>query len=346
MRLQIYALIALALLSMPVMADTALPSPPKSTLVSNVKGVNLSGGEYNWGPSKRLWYDYVYPSTTEIDYYAGKGFGVIRLPFDMGRLYPTPSTQLDATQISAIKAVVDYASKKKMRIILDPHNFGNVYDGWLASPYILIGGTPVSTSLFADFWQRMATTFVNYPNVIFGLMNEPNQQTAQQWHDAAVVAVAAIRSTGAKQQILVPGSYWTSVTSFGAGTANSAVWTGFKDQNFAFEMHEYLDSDNSGTHVQCAVGVGASRLVSATSWLKANNFYGFLGEFGWSQDPSCPPEAKVFMDYLSANSKVWIGWTYWAGGPWLGSYMYSVEPASFAAPVVDKPQMSILVKHL
>ena len=346
MRLQRIALLTLLSLSTPVKADTALPSPPNHTLLPKIKGVNLSGGEYNVGPAKRLGYDYVYPSTTEIDYYASKGFGVIRLPFDIGRLYPTPSTQLDATQIGAIKTVVDYALKKGMRVIFDPHNYGNVYDGWLPSPYVLIGETSDATALFADFWQRLASTFKNYPNVIFGLMNEPNQQTAQQWHDAAVVAVAAIRATGANQLILVPGSYWTSATSFGAGTANSAVWAGFKDQNFAFEMHEYLDSDNSGTHLQCAVGVGASRLVPATAWLKSNNFYGFLAEFGWSKDSSCPPEAKAFMDYLSTNAKVWLGWTYWAGGPWLGSYMYSVEPVSFSAPVVDKPQMSILVKHL
>ena len=271
---------------------------------------------------------------------------MIRLPFDIGRVYPKPSTNLDPTQIAAIKNVVDYALQKGMRVILDPHNYGDVYNGWLTSPYILIGVAHNSTELFADFWQRMATIFVNYPNVIFGLMNEPNQQTAQQWHDAAAVTVAAIRASGAKQLILVPGSYWTSATSFGAGTANSAVWVGFKDPNFAFEMHEYLDSDSSGTHALCAVGVGASRLVAATAWLQANNFHGFLGEFGWSQDPTCPPEAQAFMNFLSANPKVWIGWTYWAGGPWLGNYIYSVEPASFAAPVIDKPQMSILMGHL
>lgn len=334
------------LLNVIVKADTSLPSPPLSKLSNNLKGVNLSGGEYNWGPNKRIGYDYIYPSKAEIDYYAGKGFGVVRLPFDIGRVYPTPSTQLDPTQIGAIKGVVDYALKKGMRVILDPHNYGDVYDGWLPSPYVTIGIANSSTVLFADFWHRLANTFVNYPNVIFGLMNEPNQQTAQQWHDAAVVAVAAIRTSGATQPILVPGTYWTGATSFGAGTANSAVWEGFKDQNFAFEMHQYLDSDSSGTHTQCTVGAGASRLAAATAWLQANNFYGFLGEFGWSQDPTCPPEAKAFMDYLSANPKVWIGWTYWAGGPWLGSYMYSVEPANFAAPVVDKPQMRLLTGHL
>jgi trimeric autotransporter adhesin len=34
--------------------------------------------------------------------------------------------------------------------------------------------------------------------------------------------------------------------------------------------------------------------------------------------------------------------TYWAGGPWWGNYMFSIEPQNG----VDKPQMTILVQHL
>ena len=41
---------------------------------------------------------------------------------------------------------------------------------------------------------------------------------------------------------------------------------------------------------------------------------------------------------MSKNSDVWLGWSYWAGGPWVGNYMFSVEPANN----VDKPQMQVL----
>lgn len=40
-------------------------------------GPNLSGAEFNPGPDKRYSYDYIYPSTDEIDYYSFKGFGII-----------------------------------------------------------------------------------------------------------------------------------------------------------------------------------------------------------------------------------------------------------------------------
>ena len=39
---------------------------------------------------------------------------------------------------------------------------------------------------------------------------------------------------------------------------------------------------------------------------------------------------------------MWQGVTYWAGGPWWGDYMFSIEPQNG----VDKPQMGILMEHL
>ena len=52
------------------------------------------------------------------------------------------------------------------------------------------------------------------------------------------------------------------------------------------------------------------------------------------------------MDFISANQDIWLGWTYWAGGPWMENYMFTPEPQSFKAPIVDRPQMTILTEHL
>lgn len=46
-------------------------------------------------------------------------------------------------------------------------------------------------------------------------------------------------------------------------------------------MHQYLDSDGSGTSGTCVSStIGAERLQAATAWLQANNLKGFLGEMG------------------------------------------------------------------
>src|SRR5262245_44478092 len=48
------------------------------------------------------------------------------------------------------------------------------------------------------------------------------------------------------------------------------------------------------------------------------------------------------MTYMQHHTGAWQGVTYWAGGPWWGNYMFSIEPQNG----VDKPQMGILVQHL
>jgi endoglucanase len=47
------------------------------------------------------------------------------------------------------------------------------------------------------------------------------------------------------------------------------------------EMHQYLDSDGSGTSPTCVSStIGAERLADATTWLQSNGLRGFLGEIG------------------------------------------------------------------
>ncbi|CAF1359140.1 unnamed protein product [Adineta steineri] len=317
------------------------------TLINNFKGPNLSGGEFNSGIGKRYGYDYIYPSTREIDYYVSEGFGIIRMPFDMTRAYPVPYSLLNMTEMNYMKTVVDYCLSKGMHVILDPHNYGVIYDS-RTGVQRLIGVDVEGTNLFADFWARMGALYMNYPNVLFGLMNEPNTQSAVQWYTGAIPSIQAIRAVGATQLILIPGTSWTGAHSW-VSSGNAAAWNGFNGDpmnNFVFEMHQYLDSDSSGTHPTCGTNCFTS-LQAATAWLATNGFKGFLGEFAWSNDSSCTNEGPAFLDYLSNYSNVWMGWTWWCGGPWYPStYMFMLDPISFTAPIINRPQMALLLQHL
>ena len=63
MSTRLLALIFFVICCFPVHADIPLPKPTIMKLSMKIKGLTLSGAEYNWGPNKRMWYDYVYPST-------------------------------------------------------------------------------------------------------------------------------------------------------------------------------------------------------------------------------------------------------------------------------------------
>ena len=62
------------------------------------------------------------------------------------------------------------------------------------------------------------------------------------------------------------------------------------DKRLSPEMHQYLDSDGSGTSPTCVSStIGAERLQAATQWLQQNNLKGFLGEIGAGSNRMCAP---------------------------------------------------------
>jgi endoglucanase len=186
---------------------------------------------------------------------------------------------------------VSYATSHGLKIIIEPHNFGMGFGA-------LIGSAQTPNSAFADFWGKVAEHFKSNPNVIFGLCNEPNQQSAAQWLESANAAIAAIRNAGALQEILVPGSYWTGAWSWTTTDNDTVIGTGIKDpaNNFAFEVHQYLDADSSGTQPGAvSATIGVERLTAITEWAQATGSRLFLGEVGATN--GAPRTISVFGDF-------------------------------------------------
>ena len=70
-------------------------------------------------------------------------------------------------------------------------------------------------------------------------------------------------------------------------------------------MHQYLDSDGSGTSGTCvSATIGAERLQAATAWLQQNNMKGFLGEMGAGSNGMVH---AVFTD--RARRLIWLSYS-------------------------------------
>lgn len=325
---------------------TALPTSSQGGVY--YKGVNLAIAEFGadaWGNGKlpgTYGVDYIYPTSAETDYFISKGMNTIRLPFRWERLQPTLGGSFDSKEVGYLDAYVKDATGKGAYVIIDPHNyarFGN---------RLIDGGNgfdkSISDAQFADFWGKLAERYKSNNKVIFGLMNEPHDMNTTAWVNAANAAIEAIRASGAKNLILVPGNAWTGAHSWVA-SGNSSAMLKIKDSvnNYAFEVHQYLDSDSSGTHTACvSTTIGAERMAVFTQWLKDNNKKGFLGEFAGADNAICREAIKGQLQYMEDNKDVWIGWTWWAAGAWWGDYMFTITPKSG----VDRPQMSWLTPFL
>ena len=326
---------ALALASMlPANAAHAQPSMAPMTMT----GVNIAGAEFGKTPGV-LFKDYVYPTPEGISHFAGKGLDTVRLPFRWERLQPHLDQPLDAGELARIEAVVAAVTDGGGYVVLDPHNYARYRKA-------IVGSDAVPIAAFADFWARLAAKFADRDHVVFGLMNEPHGLPAEDWRDAAQAAIDAIRAAGAGNLILVPGVSWTGAHSW-IKSGNGAALAAITDpaDNFAFEAHQYLDKDYSGTHEECPrETAGADGLRVFEGWLKEQGRKGFLGEFGAPANPACLQALDAMLAQMDANPDLWLGWTYWAAGAWWSQdYPLSIQPDRSGA---DRPQLDVLLKHV
>lgn len=304
-------------------------------------GVNLAGAEFGSNIPGTPGADYAYPTHAEVDYFLGKGLTTFRIPFRWERLQRSLTGALDAAELGRLQDVVGYATGKGAYVIIDPHNYAR-YGG------DVVGSGALPNAALADLWTRLATLYASNDHVIFGLMNEPNSMPTEQWLAAANAAIAAIRAAGAPNLVLVPGNAWTGAHSWEEswyGTANAVVMLGVVDplDRYAYEAHQYLDGDQSGTSPTCTSSTaGAERLAGFTSWLIAHHKRGFLGEFGGGRNATCYAALDGMLAHLDAHRDVWLGFTYWAAGPLWGSYDFTLEPSGG----VDAPQLASILPHV
>ena len=325
---------ALAVLLPVGSANQAQAIPPR------YYGVNLASAEF--GPDKvpgLAGRDYIYPTAKTAAPFRAMGMNSVRLPVLWERLQHKANGPLDPAELARLDAsIADLAGFQQ--VIIDVHNYAR-YQGKLLSR------SDGNATALPDLWSRLATHFKNRPQVAFGIMNEPWKIEAGEWRLIAEDTVAAIRRTGARNLVLVPGTRWSGGHSWYAGgnDSNAAALSAFKDPggNFAFEIHQYLDHDSSGSHSCSGPKVARARLEGVTRWLRQQNAKAVLGEFGGDQTATCLAALDDMLGYLRANGDVWIGWNYWAAGDWWGDYPYGIQPS---ADGKDKPQAAVLRRHI
>lgn len=301
--------------------------PARAAEPACLRGVNLSGPEFGTVPG-RHGTDYAYPSAQTIARFGALGLTGVRQPVRWERLQPRLGEPLDAAELLRLDAAVVAAKLAGMRTVIDLHNFA--YYGTDR-----IGTGPATAAALADVWRRLATHFRSEPFVAFGLMNEPYDIPVADWLPAANAAVAAIREAGARQLVLVPGTLWTGVHSWESDTPlgnNARTMLGLVDpgENVAYDVHQYLDADFSGTAAACPRGADALRAVERlTGWLAQNRARAYLGEIGASAQTGCPEHLAAILAHVNAHPEQWVGWAAWGAGDWWPpAYHFRLEPGT------------------
>jgi endoglucanase len=305
-----------------------------------LRGVNIAGAEFG-GYEGPYGESYIYPSDATLTWAASRQMTTIRLPFRWERLQPKLHSALNPAELARLKQTVAKAKQHDLTIILDPHNFAEYRD-------VKIGQGSVTVEAFADFWRKLGSEFSGDPRVLYLLMNEPEGVTATTWFKAAQAAILAIRGVGADNLVLVPGTIWTGASHWfddQPGGSNAEIFKGIADpaNNFAFDIHQYLDADFSGRNATCPrTGDALKALEAVTKWMRQYGYQAHLGEFGGTASHDCLDGLAQVAAYINDQSDIWIGWTAWAAGDWWGDYALSLQPQDS----IDTLQMTVLERFM
>ncbi|KAL2672358.1 Endoglucanase gh5-1 [[Neocosmospora] mangrovei] len=306
----------LSTVTQPSSSPTNNPNPGTGKFVW--VGTNEAGGEFGEGNLPgTLGKDYIFPDTAAIDTLIGQGYNTFRVQLKMERLTSTLTGSHNQAYLDGYSKVINHITSKGAYAVLDPHNYGRFF-----------GNVITDTSAFQTWWKNFAAVFKTNDHVIFDTNNEYHSMDQTLVLNLNQAAIDGIRSTGAKQYIFVEGNQWSGAWSWPDVNDNMKALTDPEDK-IVYQMHQYLDSDSSGTNEACVSStIGAERVKAATAWLKKNGKVGIIGEFAGGANSQCKAAVQGMLDYLEENSDVWKGVLWWAAGPWWGNYMYSFEPPS------------------
>lgn len=320
------------------------------------RGLNLSG--YDGGGSI-----YALPSTQAVDYFYNLGMRVFRLPFNIVRMLSAPGGSLNATYLTQYKGLITYIlAKPGATAIVDSHSFGrwlvgstfDDYNGPSGGTEIIIGEDPQFTpAQHADYWVKLATALAD-PRLQYELINEPFDQDNDKLRDTLNATIAALRSAGFKNLLIVPFNNYSNRASFAHDTdAQGALLNGIVDpaNNWAVQYHMYMDAYSPGADTSIQPDF-LNEVIVATNWARANKKQFYATEFGAGPDAASIAAVTTFLAHMRTNKDVWLGWTYWTAVQYQdenhgGLYRYQLLPVELggggvAGPYIDRPQMAPL----
>ncbi|KAJ7931237.1 endo-beta-1,4-glucanase [Mycena leptocephala] len=221
--------------------------------------------------------------------------------------------------------------------IIDMHNYARWEKG-------IIGQGGPTNAQFAATWGELAAMYKSNPKIIFGLMNEPHDvPDINLWAASVQAAVTAIRNAGATTQIiLLPGNNWTSAATFvsngSADALKKVVNPDGSVTNLIFDVHKYLDFDNSGTNPECTTNNIAEAWAPLAQWLRCNKRQAFNTETGGGfNTASCMTFMCQQIAFQAQNSDVFLGYVGWAAGNFFTGYVLSELPALNGTTWTDTP---------
>lgn len=349
--------------------------PPRQNPTWDFVGINLSGLEFgkSIAPS-------VIPNLSEADAmsplsdlaevksFINMGINTVRLPLSWGFL------QLDGAGLgeinqdyyqSYVKPLLQTLTSAHVYAMVDLHaymrysEFGQAYSGCGAEGACPDGVKVLDPKAYVDVWTKLvalmkADSSIDMNYIMLDLVNEPVDVDAQTVFSIQAQVIKALRQQGYQGYILVEGTAWTGLHAW----TESGNASAFSRENFAkagindlskimINVHQYLDSDYSGTKDQCSTNLNSTgpagyNLEEFAEYLQRNQMKAMITEFGAGNDQATCRVAitgllNFMKDHSARNGNAgFVGWTIWSAGHGWGHYRLRVTPDSYQVNVLQK----------
>lgn len=312
----------------------------------------------------------------ETEAFINAGMNTVRVPVSWGYL------QLDGAGKGSInlayynnyvRPLLQSLTQAKVNTIVDLHaymrysKFGEQYSGCGENAACPDGTLILDEKAYQSLWGQLATLMQNDPDIdknylLIDLVNEPVAVPDDKVFTIQASLIKLLRAQKFDGYILVEGNSWSGLHSW-----TTTQWQGSDNQTYSnaslftranFEkagindlskilinVHQYLDSDYSGTHNDClqdltTVGDNGFNLNAFTDYLAENRLKAIVTEFGTgTNQASCKAPLNEFVRYMQDNSAQgkdygFAGWTLWASGHGWGNYNLRVKPESYQMDTV------------
>lgn len=246
-------------------------------------------------------------------------FNIFRLPVGWQWLVNNQlGGNLDSNNAGKYDQLVQACLQTGASCIIDIHNYAR-YNGKVIGS----SGGPTDDQ-FVSLWTQLATKYGSSAKVIFGVMNEPHDlPSVTTWVATVQKVVTAIRKAAPASMILIPGSSWSSAqalpTEAGPELLNVTNPDG-STTGIVFDVHKYLDSDNSGTHTECTTDNIANAFQPLATWLRTNKRQALNTETGGGNTQSCEKNFCAQIKFMKQNSDVFLGVVGWSAGGFDSTY--------------------------
>jgi endoglucanase len=313
---------------------------------------------------------------TDTQAFIQAGMNTVRLPISWDYLqWDGPGVgQINADYYdNFVKPLLETLTSANVYTIVDLHaymrysTYGQQYSGCGASGACPDGKLILDENAYISIWRQLWEKIKNNPNInanylLFDLVNEPVDVPDDKVFTIQTAVIKMLREQQFDGYILVEGNAWSGLHSWttahwksttGENYTNATLFTrdnfikaGVTDlSKILINVHQYLDSDYSGTHNDClqdlsTTGDNGFNLSAFTTYLAQNKLKAIVTEFGAGTNAqSCEPPLKQFLTFLKNNNAQnhdsgFVGWTVWSTGHGWGNYNLRVTPNSYQTKIL------------